>query len=277
MKKLFVLLAILITSTNLVFAESNTEAVLEYNQGIDYYKIGQYDKAVTRFKSAIQLDPDYIDAYYNLGSVLEYIGQYDAALSVFKQVIVRQPNDYDSVYKAAWLSYQLGEYSKAKVYLSIIPPTSARADDAASLLAQMKSANIPTAKATVQPPKKPALSQTNNLYSNLESPTGVTTDNMGNLFVAGFNNNTITKITPTEQRIVFAKSPLLDGPIGLAADKLGNIYVANYNKNNVLKISNMGEISVLISNLKKPYCVTVSGNILFISCQGSNSVLKYKL
>ena len=83
MKKIFTLLSVLILAANSAYA-LNTDAMLQYNQGIDAYKIGQYDQAITAFRAAIDLEPNYIDAYYNLGSVLEYLGQYDAALSVFK-------------------------------------------------------------------------------------------------------------------------------------------------------------------------------------------------
>ena len=106
MKKIFILLAILIFSISTVNAvEIGTDAMLQYNQGIDYYKIGQYDQAVDCFKVAIRLEPDYIDAYYNLGSILEYLQQYESELAVFKQILVRKPEDYDSVYKAAWISF----------------------------------------------------------------------------------------------------------------------------------------------------------------------------
>ena len=284
MKKIFILLAILIlTTTHVNAADSdisasanlNTDAVLQYNQGIDFYKIGQYDKAIDSFRNAIRLDPNYIDAYYNLGSVLEYLQQYDAALAVFKQVIVRQPNDYDSVYKAAWISYKLGDTEKAKTLLSIIPTNCERAQDAQELASQMNFNLNPSLPS--QKPKSSSIEQSNNLYQNLASPTGITTDKSGNLYVAGFTNNTITKITPDNKRIIFVKDPKVNGPIGLACDKNENIYIANYNKDNVLKVSNLGEISVLISNVKKPYCLYIEGNVLFISCQGSSSILKYKL
>ena len=56
------------------------DAKLEYNQGVDFYKLGRYDEAVAAFRTAIRLYPDYIDAYYNLGSLLEYLQQNKEAL-----------------------------------------------------------------------------------------------------------------------------------------------------------------------------------------------------
>ncbi|MFA7659087.1 MAG: tetratricopeptide repeat protein [Candidatus Gastranaerophilaceae bacterium] len=274
MKKIFILLTILtLALSGACASEVNTDAMLQYNQGIDYYKIGQYDQAITSFREAIRLDPNYVDAYYNLGSVLEYLQQYDAALSVFKQIIVRKPDDYDSVYKAAWLSYKLGENQKAKTYLSIIPPTCSRAKDAQLLLAQLPSTPTPAVATTL----KPKISQTSGIYQNIAAPTGITSDGEGNVYVAEFNNNAIVKITPDDKKIVFLKDAKISGPIGLAYDKSKNLYIANYNKDNILKVSPLGEISVLISNVKKPYYLYVDGNVLFISCQGSDSVLRYRV
>lgn len=276
MKKIFILLAILIFSISTVNAvEIGTDAMLQYNQGIDYYKIGQYDQAVDCFKEAIRLEPDYIDAYYNLGSILEYLQQYEAALAVFKQIIVRKPEDYDSVYKAAWISYKLGDNQKAKTYLSIIPATSSRSREAQELAAQINY-SIPKQTAA-KAPQKPATNQTSGVYENISAPTGITSDEEGNIYTAEYNNNAIIKITPDGKKVLFLKDPKISGPIGIAYDKSKNLYIANYNKDNVLKVSALGEISVLIGNVKKPYYLYINGNTLFISCQGTDSVLRYKL
>ncbi len=97
---------------------------LQYNKGVDYYKLGQFEESASCFQKAIELDPNYIDAYYNLGSILEYLKQDEAALAVFKQIILRKPDDYEAVYKAAVLSKKVGEYEKAKMYLTLIPTDS---------------------------------------------------------------------------------------------------------------------------------------------------------
>lgn len=299
MKKLLITLLILASTGLCAFAEiddyyePSTEAKLQYNHGVDYYKLGQYDRAMASFRQAITLDPNYIDAYYNLGTILEYLKQDDAALAVFKQIIVRNPNDYESVYKAAQLSNKLGQPVKAKAYLSLIPPESSAYAKAQAAVKEMSTnvqqqakTEVSQTSAVQEEPKTPAtpvvqetpkIPETNGMYNNITSPTGVTTDNKGNLYVACFSDNMVYKITPDEKRIVYVKDSRINGPIALASDDNGNIYVSNYNSNNVVKISPTGALTVQVSNIQKPYGLHVKGDLLFVSSQGSNSVLRYKL
>ncbi len=284
MKKLIISLFVFYLMTGCVsLAETqpyfpSTEAKLEYNLGIDFYKVGQYDKAMSCFRKAIEIDPNYIDAYYNLGSILEFLKQYDAALIVFKQIMVRKPDDYESVYKAAALSAKLGQPEKAKSYLALIPSGTKPFLKAQELSSSLNT-SIENIKKEQQENKKSEtnFSQNNAIYDNIISPTGITSDSEGNLYVACFSDNTIYKITPDGKRIVFLKDTRLDGPISMISDANGNIFISNYNKNNVIKVSTDGAVSVVISNVQKPYGIHISGNMLFVASQGTNSVLKYKL
>ncbi len=250
------------------------DAKLEYNQGVDYYKLGLYDKAIKSFRTAIKVYPDYIDAYYNLAVILDYTNQHAEALSVFKQILLRNPNDYESVYKAALICEKLGDYNNLKTYVNIIPPTSGYYKPAQALVEKLA---IKTT--TPEPAANPQsnVAKTSGIYENIVSPTGITSDVFGNLYIATFTDNTILKITPDGKRIVFVKSPKLNGPISLARDSVGNIYVANYNANNILKVTPEGNISVLLDNISKPYGLHVNNNLLFISSQGTNSIYRHRI
>ena len=273
MKKLVILIALIVGLAGSVWA-TGTEALLFYNKGLDFYKMGLYDEAVTNFKKAVEADPEFTDAYYNLGSVYEFLQQYDEALSVFKQVIIRNPEDYDSVYRAAWLSYKTGDNEHAATYLSLIPSTSSRAQDAKNLYGLlgiepkwMDTSSIPEKK----------VDRANDIYDGITSPTGLAVDRDGNIYAAQFGLNSVLKITPDGKKILYIKDSKINGPVGIAFDLAGNLYIANYNANNILKVSYAGEISVLISNVSKPYGVVVNNGTLYVSLQGSSSVLKYKL
>ena len=247
-----------------------TDAKLEYNHGIDCYKLGQYEEAIASFRTAIRLYPNYIDAYYNLGSLLDYLKQTDEALSIYEQIISRSPNEYEALYNAARLSAILGDKTNAGKYLEMIPKSSGDYAKAASFLDKY---NVqPTSKAVDNNQNK-----TSGCYPNITSPTGLTTDKYGNLYVSSFTDNAIFKIQPDGKKVLFYKSPNLKGPISLASDDAGNIYVANYNANNVLKLSHSGTCTVLTTNVVQPYGIHVDGDMLFVACQGSNSVLRLKL
>ena len=279
MKKTLTALLILASLTSAAaFAEPPNAAKLIYNEGVELYKLGEYERSMAAFRKATELDSNYIDAYYNLGTVLEHLQQYNEALTVFKQIIVRKPDDYEAVYKAAYLSMKTGQNDKAKSYLSIIPSSAQIAPKAQQLARQLqtdmqtikKEEKAKEAEQTKVPPS-------NNVFNDIPSPTGITTDTEGNVYVAGFSDNTIYKITPDGKKLVYIKDVRVNGPNGMVSDSNGNIYISNYNTNNILKVSSDGAATILLSNVPKPYGMHISGNILYISSQGSNAVIKYVL
>ncbi len=274
MLKKFLASILLSMSISVHAAEIPTDAKLDYNQGIDFYKLGMYERAIESFRSAIKTYPDYVDAYYNLATILEYLKQYAEALSVYKQVYLRNPNDYEVIYKLALMSYKLEDYTKTAEYLKLIPDSNSYYKKGQELAESIKiSTTLPTPQSN--PPSQ--IATKSGIYENILSPTGITSDSSGNIYVATFSDNTIIKITPDGKRQVFLKSSLVDGPISLVSDSIGNIYVSNYNTNNVIKITPQGAPSILISKLDKPYGLHIEGNMLFITCQGSNSIYRLKI
>lgn len=254
--------------------EIPVDAKLDYNQGIDFYKLGMYERAIESFRSAIRTYPDYTDAYYNLGTILEYLKQYSEAINIYKQVYLRNPNDYEVIYKLALMSFKLEDYTSATEFLSLIPQTNSyyrQAQELAELV--NKKTNLPPQKIN----QVSKIAEHPGIYENILSPTGITTDSDGNIYVATFSDNSIIKITPDGKRQVFVKSSEINGPISLAIDSVGNIYLTNYNANNVLKITTQGQIEVLVEKIDKPYGLHIEGDMLFITCQGSNSILRQKI
>ena len=272
-----VLITLLLSSSiciSSLSAEIPMDAKLDYNQGIDFYKLGMYERAIQSFRSAIKTYPDYIDAYYNLGTILEYLRNYSEATVIFKQIYVRNPHDYEVIYKLANLSAKNEDYTKAAEYLNLIPSSSEYYKKAQEL-AEMVKININKPIAQNNTPSN--IATHTGIYENIVSPTGITSDKDGNVYVATFSDNSIIKITPDNKRIVFFKSDEIKGPISLASDEIGNIYISNYSANNVLKITPDGKCSVLVEKLDKPYGLHVNGNMLFITCQGSNSIYRQKI
>lgn len=71
--------------------------------------------------------------------------------------------------------------------------------------------------------------------SGLSSPFGLAFDSAGNLYVSNFTGNTITKITPDQNKANVVTG--LTGPQGLTFDRTGNLYVADFGSNNVYRYS----------------------------------------
>ena len=272
-----------------VFAETKpvrveTDAKLEYNKGIDFYNSGQFDEAVDCFRKAIDLEPNYIDAYYNLGMTFDYLKQYEASLSMFKELLARKPDDYDAVFRAALVSYKLDLPEQSKAYLAKLPvsnPLYYKGQELARQLGtdmQTIKASLPAENTVSEKPKASQGTFAGNFYyEDLPSPTGIVIDSSGYLYVANYSDNLIFRVTPTGEKIVYLKSPKLDGPIGLAMDEYENLYIANYNKNSILKLSASHQLTTLVENIEKPYYLYVKGGYLFISSQGSNAVVRYKV
>ncbi|MBR3889707.1 tetratricopeptide repeat protein [bacterium] len=249
------------------------DAKIEYNRAIDNYKLGRYDDAVAGFRTAIRLFPDYIDAYYNLGALLDYLQQYDEALAIYEQVIIRSDKEYEAFYMCAKLSAKIGDKESAARYIAQIPKSNKFYVKATEIMSQYQIVPYGTFGSNPQS----NISQTSGAYPNVTSPTGITSDGQGNLFVSSFSDNAIYKITPDGKKMLFYKSPNIKGPVSIASDTMGNIYVANYNANNVLKITSSGTCSVFVQDAFQPYGVHVNGNMLFVACQGTNCVLRVKI
>ncbi len=131
------------------------------------------------------------------------------------------------------------------------------------------------------------------VYANgLSGPTGSVVDKDGNLFVNNYNNNTITKITPTGVKTQFATSSgLLQGPDGLIFHN-DQLYCINFDDGRFMKVSENGEVSLfatipgqltgyvdimddkfIIPSLStfKVYQVDLNGNVSVLAGSGTKS------
>ena len=85
------------------------------------------------------------------------------------------------------------------------------------------------------------------------------------------------KVESNRRTTVYSRSPLLKGPIGLAIDSFDNLYVANYESDNILKINPQGKVYVFMDKVYKPYYLYIKNDILYISEQANNILIKYNL
>ncbi len=116
------------------------------------------------------------------------------------------------------------------------------------------------------------------IATGFSSPSGLTFDRFGNLYVANYSKNTVDRISRDGTKQEFSAGGHLKGPIGLAADETGNIYVANYNGGTVARITPAGISTVIATGFKKPYYLILDkGKNLFVSQQEDNSIIRISL
>ena len=81
--------------------------------GNTYYDLKQYQEAIARYEKAIELDPSYATAYYNLGNTYKDLNQYQEAIALYEKVIELDPS-YAKAYNNLGNTYKaLKQYQEA--------------------------------------------------------------------------------------------------------------------------------------------------------------------
>lgn len=71
-----------------------------YNQAyVNFIYLRDNETALSLFDRALELNPNYLDALFNKGRVLEQMGKYADAINIYKEVLNRQ-KDYELAIQA---------------------------------------------------------------------------------------------------------------------------------------------------------------------------------
>lgn len=101
MKKAFLLVVILFVSV-ISTACINNLAVQELNnKAKTYLDKGDYDNAISRLKSSIDLDSTIFETHYNLGIAYTQAEKYPEAIDTFKNALKLKPTFADTYYSLA--------------------------------------------------------------------------------------------------------------------------------------------------------------------------------
>ncbi len=76
----------------------------------------KYDTAISLYRQAIAINPDFATAHLALGVVYRVKGMYDEAINEFKKVITIDPNYAIAYYNLGLAYYHKGEYKSAIKY-----------------------------------------------------------------------------------------------------------------------------------------------------------------
>jgi lipoprotein NlpI len=96
-----------------------------WERGIQYGKLGHYDKAVSDYTSAINIDPQLISAYIDRAVGYARLEKYNEAYADLNTVLQMQPNNMRAYVTRGTLSFLVGKYQDAaadfKRYLQLNP------------------------------------------------------------------------------------------------------------------------------------------------------------
>ncbi|MGO9434221.1 MAG: tetratricopeptide repeat protein, partial [Terracidiphilus sp.] len=99
----------------------------QLNKGVDAYKSGKYEEAITHFQKATELDPTLPMAKSYLATALsqnivpgldtpENLKTADQAISIFQEVLAKDPNDVNSLKQIAGIYFNIKKLDDAKTW-----------------------------------------------------------------------------------------------------------------------------------------------------------------
>jgi len=232
------------------------DATTFYNEAIDVFRQDDIDKSIELFQKAIEINPDFYEAHYNLAQILMSLDKNDEALKSLQRIDKIRPNDPETLYNIGKIQYKQGFLSNSYNYLKKIESQAPQYESAKLLLNKIEkrqeelNLQEKIKQNKVEVDSNGIIKGTH--LETVEAASGIALDSMGNIYIASFKENKIYKISLAGEKSILTDSELIKSPIGLAIDKTDNIYVANYGANNIIKISPSGTTSVF-AYIQKPY------------------------
>lgn len=101
-----------------------------FNRALVEIKLEQYEKALADFDKTIDLNPNYPDAYINRGNVRDLLGSFEDALTDYNTAIQLSPDQANAYYHRGSLKAKLGRTDEANEDLREALQRAARVGDA---------------------------------------------------------------------------------------------------------------------------------------------------
>lgn len=102
--------AAVVSITNLL---NYTNATNLYSRGSTLYELNRHEEALDAYKKALQIRPDYWEAWKGQGDTLQSLNRYEEALSAYDKAIQIQPNYWEAWIGRAQTLASLGRYEEA--------------------------------------------------------------------------------------------------------------------------------------------------------------------
>lgn len=101
------------------FSKNNDNAEIATNIGFIYSEQGQFDKALTWHRKAVQLDENYAVACLHSAITLQRLGAYELAHEWYEKTINLQPDYMLAIYHWAQLHIEQQNYQQAEILLQV--------------------------------------------------------------------------------------------------------------------------------------------------------------
>jgi len=96
------------------------QAQNHFKKGFEYHNQGSMEKAIEEYHQALKLNPNYIEAYMNIGAIYVDKKDYDQAIQQFKKVIELDYYYGKAHYNLGLINLYQGEKEKAQEELKIL-------------------------------------------------------------------------------------------------------------------------------------------------------------
>ncbi|MGE4358104.1 MAG: tetratricopeptide repeat protein [Candidatus Omnitrophota bacterium] len=97
-----------------IMGERGIIAARYVSSGFYKAEAGQYEEAIADYKRAIALDPEHIEAFYNLGVTQLELGLYEEAIKSFDQAAKLNPYDAKTFFNRGFAKEKLGRFQEAR-------------------------------------------------------------------------------------------------------------------------------------------------------------------
>lgn len=89
------------------------EVIRHFNSGVTFYHQKEMAKAIQAYEKVNELDPNYIEAYNNLGIIYQELGDFESALKTYRRAIEINPKYEKGLNNIGILLHLKGEDEKA--------------------------------------------------------------------------------------------------------------------------------------------------------------------
>ncbi len=94
-------------------AAENKSPMDHFQEGCNYYELRQYTKALASFDQAVELEPEFLMAWYNRGVILQERGKYQDALDSYDRAFAISPHFLDLVINRGIVQSELDRHVEA--------------------------------------------------------------------------------------------------------------------------------------------------------------------